>query len=1411
MNEPQSSITYCPLILCSDIFLLHSSHEQSVWATVVNPKTGAPVIDADIFSIHNDYPDAKIATTDKTGHTLIPKGNNEYIAATKNGNRSSYIYIGRQDFAQEDNNLKGQSFADRSLYHPGDSVHWCGIVYSDRDKLSLSVNQSVTVQIKDANNNIFDEVTLITDKSGRVSYSFRLPVDRLTGDWSISLKDDKHLVSFIAFTVSDYKLPTFFIEFTSTEKNFPHKGDITLNGKVGSFSGMPLANTSVIVQLSASNRNIFHHQFEPYYSTKLITDSNGFFTITLSEKILDMAPYPKGVYTVKASATTPSGETQYASTSINRGLPYLIVLEEYNKNFLIDANGYINLKLKATDINNNNEHFDVNYQVLNKEKQVCLSGKTNIANASINASGLKSGMYSLIFTPTDLSLAEPFAISDVILYRNNDVIPPISTPLWIPTTTYTIDSKDTSATIFYGTSFNDCHIDMVICCGNRILSRKWLTPKTGNHTLTLDFPSEYNDLNIYMCVLYNYDYHTTTITISRQETNAIKIKAETFRDRITPGATETWKFSVIDNSGKGVKSSLIFDMYNKALDKLSSPYTWTFSPQPKQYPIFNFDLRLNLKNGYYQYSQINDMPCPMLIKPVFNTYGHTYIRQQQRVYLSLGTNDASRYERSVLTKSETEIDNTEDQSIYHPSEVALAFFNPNLVTDEQGNINFTFTVPNANTTWRFNAIAYSDHLATTHMNCDVIANKPLMVQPNLPRFLRAGDKAVIKAAIQNNTAETQTAITTIEIFNPANNEVFYQWQFADTITAKQSSINEIVVDAPHDIPMLGYRIKSSNDDFADGEQSLIAILPSITPIIETQTFYMAPNDHNKALKLPFMTKDSRVTLQFCENPIWYCITALPGLRNNNETTSNGAMAAIFSAAIAEGIIRNNPDVASAIYYWQNSNQSDSVLTSMLQRNQDLKTILLNATPWLMDARSDTERMTRLALLFNKNEIKNTYAKNITLLYQLQNKTGGWKWIKQSTETSVWSTLNILAMCGNLIKLGYMPEDKQFNAMIDKAVKYIDDYYARQYTRYPKSNYTEYTYVRSLFPKIKQSTAAYRVSTATIQQLISEWKNYNVALKAIAAIILNTNNYHNTAQQILHSIREYAQYTPEQGIWWPSLNNISIWSMDKIGATSIILEAFHTIESKCNEIDQIRQWLILQKEASDWGFSATTCQVISSLLSTGIKWTSPAQGISVALDNSEIDLPKAEKYTGYFRTDISSLSPSEKTLTIAKPASTPAWGAIFSQFKQQMQETAAYASLDLSIDKQLLRQVSITNGISWEKAEALNVGDIVKIQLTIKVNRDLDYVAIIDDRAACFEPEEQLPKPIFTEGIYFYRENNDATTNIFVDHLPKGTYILTYNMNVNNAGTFTSGIASIQSQYAPEITAHSAGNTITITP
>lgn len=383
-------------------------------------------------------------------------------------------------------------------------------------------------------------------------------------------------------------------------------------------------------------------------------------------------------------------------------------------------------------------------------------------------------------------------------------------------------------------------------------------------------------------------------------------------------------------------------------------------------------------------------------------------------------------------------------------------------------------------------------------------------------------------------------------------------------------------------------------------------------------------------------------------------------------------------------------------------------------------------------------------------------------------------------------------------------------MIRSAVVWVDSEYAAMYRRTPKGNYTGYVAIRDRFPAIKQSTAAAKVTQSVLQYIIGSWKRSSLADKGVYALILNDHGYNATARSLLRSIREFAEYKPQKGMYWPSLNNQWYSPMTVQQTTAVILEAFAAVEPGCQEIDRIRQWLIYEKEAQNWGNSVSTSAVIASVLTTSRRFIAPAQGVTVTVGDKEILPDAVERVTGTFRTDISAdIAVGGSMLKVVKPGDSPSWGAVISTSFLPVTEVKATGCEAVTIEKNLYTLVGDGEGIEAVASDGLTVGSKVRVELLIKVDRDMDYVAITDERPACFEPVEQLPEPIIAENIYFYRENRDAVTNIFVDRLPKGVYRLSYDMWVNNAGVYSTGIATLQSQYAPALTAHSAGGVVRV--
>ncbi len=1425
-------------IYCTDLILGHQHFKNENRLIVANALNGCPISDVDIFSSQKRKQKQQIISLSPIGSTNtdgffdLQLDNYSYIYAHKSNSRfSTPIYIWKNEYHESDWVTNANIFTDLAIYRPGDIISWNAVVYSVKaNQYKLIANSSVSVVLQNANLSPIDTLTLVTDDFGRINGQFTIPSDELTGNYSLRLfsKQNNH-IAYHSVMVSDYKLPSFFIEITGVMKSAPSTDDVTLRGRVLSYSGMPIDNASLNLSLSVAQRPWWRMSNSvDFYSHTDSTDAAGCFNIIIPKHVFDNSPAPDGLFKANISATSITGESHSTSHSFTLGNTLELMVNLPSDN--IDTSSPLLIPIKVTDGEGKKQTADINYIILQGDS-VVFSSTFSSSNPSVDWSNVPSGNYNIKFL-LDSNPTDSVICSDICLYRPSDKLPPVTSPVWTPYNTHSnplITSATHKVSLLYGTSIPESHLLYTLVADSRIIEQRWIKTSAGLHHLDITLPKDIDKAIAQLSAISNFESKTVNVLIKTPASfKKIDIIAESFRNKIIPGTEETWTFRTIDDDSTGVASAMILNMYNGALDALrTNPFAFTpvFLDSPQLYTNISANPTIY---SYLLSNQLKRFSCNDILTPDFNFYHksffyhkHDYILLESAMSNSVNIRGRSKlYANNTLatqaTAEEVAFDSVEEETTpaithdyqpsfeYRDSETPSAFYQPTLNTDSLGRLSFSYRVPNANTTWRFKAVAYTKDLLTAMYSADVLANKPIMVQPNLPRFLRSADVATISAAVINNSDSVQTVNTRFEIFNPATNEIISQSDSITTIAAGTSQSVAINITAPSDMPFIGFRIKSSTNIFADGEQSLIPILPITAPVIETQPFYISPDSTSYDMTIMPVPTDARVTLQFCNNPIWYAVTALPGLNSQQLSTPNDAANVIFSTAIAQGLMRDYPAINKALSYWCESDRSDSSLVSMLERNADLKTMLLQATPWMMDARSDTERMQRLALLFDKNEINASLSRAIALLKKL-NRDGGWAWINHSSEASQWATHQALYTLGYLNRLGYLPADNELSNMISNALSWHQQQVINDYRRYPKASYYSFLQLRDLWQNYRPSASGKIIIDSEIQKLVRNWKKFSVAKKAQAATLLFNNGYPTLSHSILSSLRQYAESSPQKGMWWPSLDDQFGGELMQLGISADALLAFNTIEPKSPEIEQIRQWLILQKEAQNWGNGSMTSQIIATIITTSPKWLAESQPVNISINGKDIHSNYSDKLIGYICTDISSMIPSGASLQITKSDSTPAWGAVYSQSNRVITDVKASSSPDISIEKRLFKKV----GNDWVDASDLHIGDRVKVQLLIHVQRNMQYMAINDDRAACFEPVEQLPHPLFAEGLVFYRENRNSSTNIFVSNMPKGTYLLEYELWVNNAGTFSSGIATIQSQYAPQLSAHSAGSTITI--
>lgn len=1386
--------------------------------------------------------------TDEYGSVIIRKGKDTYAA---DFNLATFHKPG------EGNRYTSAINTSLALYRPGDTAAFSIVVF-ERDKEGNrrpAVNLPLTVKLRDAGYQERATLNLTTDDWGRAEGSFDLPEEGLTGNFSLlATSGDEHIGN-NSFTVSDYKLPTFAVEVTSVTPPADLSKPAIIKGKAATFAGFPVADAKVKADLTVRTGVWFWSRTSPVFRrVEAVTDRDGSFTLEVPAEAIQSSPAPEGLFLCDIAVTSADGETQTADASFSRGKAYAISTSIPR---LINLDKPIAAKVELLDALEESRPDTLRYTITAADTAAAFTPRTGTIPTGSVASiigGLPVGTYKLAFSTADPATADPVDGHEIIVYRSDSPICPVDDPLWIPESNVVADESG-MAHFLVGSNVADANVLLTITDHRgHLYEQKWLHPKQGVHPVSVillhGVPSCSIQLN---CVRDCRSYSGRVTVSSAASTQAIKVKIETFRDKVTPGDTEKLTLRVIPENGAKAESAMILDMSNKAIDVLQSNplsfcsfYTY---PQSASWNGFTFD------SSYFSYtSQFKYLKTITLDAPDFNTYGRRLGWPQIMIR---GYATSRMMMKAGAVKDEAAVEKIEDCSVereakmaapamaagadnglaesvtvsydaateevaesesgagdepskrtetYRPSEIPLAFFRPTLTTAPDGSLTAEYTVPDANTSWLLRALAYNRDMLFATAQADIVASKPLMINGNAPRFLRIGDRAEIAATVMNNTDSALTVNVALSLSASGTGQLITNTETSVTLEPRASKALTLPVTAPSDAPGVIFRVMGTAANFSDGEQSLIAVLPAEQDVVESEMFYIAPDQANFTLPLPGAGKNSRVMLSFTENPTWEVVSALPGLREGSISSSNEAAAALLSAAVADGLMRDNPEIARALRRWA-ENPGDSALISKLDKDSQLKQMLLSSTPWVQASLSDTERMQRLTLLLNSKNTAKVIEKAIADLRKTAAPDGGWYWTAQYPRVSEWSTYNIMGMLGDLKRLGWLPDNKDLAKMIADACDYMDREVARDFAKYPKADYSRYVLIRDFFKDERRSAAARRVTDSQVQKCIASWKEHNVAQKAVDALILNSNGYNATARQILASLREYATSTPQKGMWWAQLNDMWFWSFDKIGITSIILDAFAAVEPASADIDKIRQWLILQKQNCDWGTSVVTSQVVASILSSGSKWTVNPSGTVIRVGGEIVEAPVKEMASGSFTAPITPLLGKAAELTIDRQADYPSFGAVVTLREATMSELRPAACDQLAIGKSL----SVYNGSAWMPGDRFKVGDRVRVELTLTVSEDMDYVVINDKRAAGLEPASQLPEPIWAEGLCFYRENRDSQTNIFIDHLPKGTYRLSYELFAAQAGDFTSGAAQAQSQYNPRIAAHSAGAKITIAP
>ena len=1387
------------------------------------------------------------------------KGEDKYAS------RTQYYKLEERYYSGCDGNI----YTDLGVYRPGETVQWAAIAYyTNSEGRKPLAERQVEIVFLDKNRKAIDTLRLETDAYGRVEGSFVVPKDRMNGQFSLGMKliQDNSYSTQLAWksvNVSEYKTPTFAVTFPDARRNYVSGQPVKVSGKVETYSGMPVANTEVRLSLIQNEWSwwwwrVSNDDGKHLMDTTVTTDAQGLFTFSYEPNLFqeNTSRYGYGRsrynYQVVATATTDAGETQEESTSFIVGTRRGIELGSVNQNvFFNDKPIKLPLKYNTTDEEHPNTYCTWEVTPIDGKEPV-KSGNLNTADPTIDLTDLPSGEYKVRVHILDAGENEDDvdAECDIVLYRKTDMEAPVKDcPLWVSPLSGDVDKTNTGH-ITVGVSVPKAYIYYVAASHDKVIAEGWLNYTRGLHDLAVPLPKEPGaDVRVEFTTYYDTKSWSKRFSITNPyKAEDLNITATSFRDKLAPGDIEHWTFSLTDQNGKPHRGAMLLDMYDKAIASISSN-DWSWSnwsssriaatlqsqgmgydcstrsyyssdrldidqrsvariPYLFTYNIYPFSTRMSRYNDYDKRLLGSDArDGERVLMKAAGVQNEMMDVEESAVMLDVTASEAEAPEPQVDEKSLEKV-------VLREQDVKTALWQPMLTSDDKGNIQLEFETPNFNTTWITQAVAWDEKMVGSTWMAEVLTQKPLMVRSNMPRFLRQGDKAQLAATVQNASDQAAKCDAVIELFDPRTNDVYATRKFNLELDAKGSQAVKIDWTVPDTISFVGFRIKAANGRYGDGEQVMVPVLTTISPVIETQPFYIEAAQSHYETTLPEFPADARVTLEYCDNPVWYCVLALPTIFSDTYSTATQAAHSLFALQVAQSVAKSQPQIKEAITYWKEHDE-DSTPVSMLQKNQDLKIGTLLASPWVREADRQTLRMSKLNELFDDAIAKKEYEKIITTLQSLQMADGGFTWfLHPQCKSNIWTTGTVLELIGEIKHLGGMPEDSRVTSMVHRALMYYDEESMRLFEEYkkfssrPYASFTSYAYTRTLFPEVSLPKANANLLKNTLKYMDKTWsEGLTLKDKAWYALTLNRNGHEKTARKIVESIRQFAIVKPATGMYWDNLQTgYGWWEFDKVAYTSTILQAMSEVDPRVDEIDQVRKWMLLMKQSNDWGSSSLAADAVYSILSTGSQWLERNALPTITVAGQPINLDKMAEWLGYFRTTLDASTTGN--VVIDRNGNGPAWGAIYSQFKSEMTEVKEKAIDEVSISKEYY--VYAQDG-SLHSATSFKVGDKVKVRVIIKTNKDMDFVTLTDERAACFEPVDKLSGYRSEDLTWFYLETKDTQTNMFFNSLSKGTHIIGYDVWVTNPGEFTSGIATIQCQYAPQLSAHSAGKMITTEP
>lgn len=1349
-------------------------------------------------------------TTDENGEAYFKNVDGEVLISTNNDKftPAKYIYLSRtRYYEKKDNETKYQVYTDRALYRPGQKVHASAISYTVKKGLDASVpgkSMELKFVLSDANWKQVAEQKVTTDEYGTASVDFELPKEGKTGQYSISVNGTASEY----FRVEEYKRPTFEITFPKVNEKYNWGDTVVVKASAKTYAGVPVQGAKVEYQVTRRNQLWWWGAGSAGQLVKTdscVTREDGTFDVeipleaSLSGKDeADMSDFMRQArffnFEVSAIVTDISGESHEGVMSLPLGTKPTILTVNLPKR--IEADSLKTVTFAYRNASGMPISSRLKYRIDKGEwKDAEANAPVSIKEYASSASSSlvwKSGVHQLEAICGTDTLQQKFT-----LFSMKDTHPVEPTTEWYYQTAKTFPRDGKPVYIQVGSSENGAHIVYSIIAGNKLLEKgAW---ELGDSIVTLPFTykEEYAS-----GIVLNYSFvkqgkcYTRMMSIARPlPEKKLNIAWKTFRNRLTPGQKEEWTLKITTPDGKPAKAQLMSVLYDKSLDQIA-PHFWNFSlgfyqSLPDCYWEDNLTFRSLYLNGVYptKYYDERGLDVDKFDGKYFSYYAYMQAVELSKLERSSGrTVEAVRIKKDELVKEEAKViriygskmtrvgaaapsankvfDVVEEMPQFaggsgSDAELFLdqvqvrenlnetAFFYPALESDNNGNVAIRFTLPESVTTWKFMGLAHDKEMRNGLLVDEAVAQKTVMVQPNMPRFLREGDKSTIVVKLFNTSDKKVSGNTRMQILDPETNKVVWQKTQNYSIDAEGSATISFDVQGLKEGVYIN-KVVAAGNGYSDGEQHYLPVLSNRELVVNTlpitlhqkseQSFDLSKLFLNKEGKQAKGAEDAKVTIEYTNNPSWLMVKALPAISNPDDEDAISLMSAIYA----------------------------NTITTYIQKNLSLET----------------------------NRLQNQVEK----LRKLQNNDGSFSWWKGMKGSRYMTT----AVAEMMVRLNAIAgTQKSISKMLTSAINYLSWQTAREVREMkkmeekkhkvsPSEQALHYLYILSMDGrKMKENfeqDQAYLLDK--MSKMISDFTIYG---KARAAVVLARNSqlnaaYREKADEYLQSVNEYAVYREEMGRYYDTRKALYSWRNYKIPTQVSVIEALQMLKPNDKQtIEELQRWLLMSKRTQVWDTPVNTVDAVYAFMKGNeSNWNRKAENAVLKLDGKLLPMPQDSTTLGYVKTEKTGKA---SKLSIDKKSDYTSWGAVYAEFKQPVSEIGSMES-GIKVRRVIVPAESEGKG----KAQA-KVGEKVKVTLLITADRDYDFVQITDKRAACLEPVNQ--KSGYQWGIGCYVSPRDHATNFYFDRLSKGKHIVEMEYYVDRKGDYQSGTCTAECTYSPE--------------